>query len=310
MIDRNNKLEIFENFIIDRNLPKYKKSEKVKLTNSIISEEEMDTNTFAMVSVPNAINNGFSFNGEVNDNPIKKWFSFFKKKRIEKEKTITILNFFNSLATSLNDLKLLQDIATHYEQAILNATKAGQISLVERLKFQLESAKSETQLINLGLNKYFTETQIVDFYKKTSADKNLKLTWIRHFIKPIPSKILNIKENLDKQFIFDNYVILHYDPYNNATDLSKQEKEEIKKREKDPILFGVMKDSRRLYYIADWIDEYCNLTLDILVEELGENVNEVNNEKVKTYLDTGIRTEINKLPSKSRKKNYKKDAML
>lgn len=204
---------------------------------------------------------------------------------------MTILNFFSSLAQSLNDLKTLQDIGIHYETAISNAAKAGQTALVDKLKLRLESAKSEIQLVMLGLKQYLTEEQIIDFYNASNKDKNLKLTWIKHFVKPIPSKVLDLKANLDAQFVFDNYVILHYDPNNDATDLTNFEKEERVKREKDPILFGVIKDSRRLYYVADWIDDYCNLTLDTVIETLQEKVGEINNDTVKTYIDLGIRNE-------------------
>ena len=44
-------------------------------------------------------------------------------------------------------------------------------------------------------------------------------------------------------------------------------------KEKDPIVFGIFTDKEniftldRLYYVADWVDEYCDLTLDKLVEE-------------------------------------------
>jgi len=228
----------------------------------------------------------------------KNLFKSKKKTKEEKRKTMTILTFFSSLAQSLNDLKTLQDIAIHYETAITNASKAGQTALVDKLKTRLISAKSEAQLVALNLNKFLTEDQVVDFYKQTNKDKKLKLTWIKHFVKNIPTKVLEVKENLDKQLVFDNYVILHYDPNNDATDLSTEEKKEIERRQKDPILFGVLKDSRRLYYIADWIDEYCNLTLDVVLETLGEKVNEVNNDSVKTYLDRGERIDTReKLPN-------------
>lgn len=40
-------------------------------------------------------------------------------------------------------------------------------------------------------------------------------------------------------------------------------------REKDPILFGVFSfQPDVLYYIVDWIDEYCDLTLDKLLTEI------------------------------------------
>ena len=43
--------------------------------------------------------------------------------------------------------------------------------------------------------------------------------------------------------------------------------------------------SKKLYYIADWKDEYCDLTLDEMFEKIGGNVGEVNNESVKTFID-------------------------
>ena len=44
--------------------------------------------------------------------------------------------------------------------------------------------------------------------------------------------------------------------------------EEEKRIKKDPILFGVIYGSNKLYYIADWVDEYCDLTWDQVVEKL------------------------------------------
>lgn len=307
----NNKLQIFDNFEIDRSLPKYSDSKEVVLSQSLNGQIITSINTgtfgfpngaiinFGAGSVP-ANNWNLPFEDSV-DNSKKKSSSFFewirsfgskrKFRKGEEAKTMTIVNFFSSLAMSLQDLPKLQDIALHYETAITSAQKAGQQSLVETLKKRLDSAKSEAQLVTYGLNKYLLEEQVVDFYKKTANDKKLKLTWIKHFVKPIPSKILEIKLELDQKFVFDNYVILHYDPNNDATDLTEVEKKEVERRRKDPILFGVISGSRRLYYVGDWIDDYCNLTLDVVLETLQERVNEVNNKSVKTYIDLGERKE-------------------
>lgn len=313
MVNRNNKLEIFENFQIDYNLPKYDKNKTVEVglvgsipTNSGGFVINTGTNTASTMVFGGSIgvpiqNSWVEFgSGPEADGGVettkkipfwKKWFEKKRLKKEEKQRTMTIVGFFSSLAKSLNDLKTLQDIAIHYETAITNATKAGQTALVESLKLRLESAKSEAQLVAFKLNKYILEEQIVDFYNQSKKDKNLKLTWIKHFIKPIPTKILDVKKDLDEQLIFDNYVVMHYDPNNDATDLTHEEKEEIIRRKKDPILFGVLKNSRRLYYVGDWIDDYCDLTLDVVIETLGEKVSELNNETVKTYIDRGERTD-------------------
>jgi len=330
MVTHNNKLEIFERFEVDKNLPKHKDGIATDLTNSDIRIGQGLTGSF--ISSGNIMNFGTittmagttgSFgitNGYIDGNGIiypsviqrlrtfrdwkvVKWFNKkkedFKIKTEEKRKTMTIIDFFSSLATSLNDLTALTDIAVHYETAIANAMKAGQIALADQLKDRLVPAKTEAQLVVYGLNKYLSEEQVVEFYAKAKKDRNLKLTWIKNFVKPIPSKILDLKSQLDETFVFDNYCILHYDPNNDATNLTNQEKkEEEERRAKDPILFGVIAKSRRLYYIGDWIDEYCNLTLDVVMETVGDRVSEINNETVKTFIDRGFQKEVRNKISK------------
>ena len=59
------------------------------------------------------------------------------------------------------------------------------------------------------------------------------------------------------------------------TDYTGMTERQIKReaREKDPILFGTFQDLstgsivERFYFIGDWVDEYCDLTLDKLVTE-------------------------------------------
>jgi len=321
MLNFNDKLEIFERFEIDRNLPKYKEGVDVDLTPTVGSFSFQSSPNSGFQSFGNTIAGGTlsgnviistgtatGFNNMISVDasylaqlgkkiktewPILLWFKKKKEElkqvKAEKKRSMTIIEFFSSLATSLNDLKTLTDIAVHYETAITNALKAGQIALADQLKLRLNSAKSEAQLVTYGLNKYLSEEQVVAFYKKADKDKNLKLTWIKNFIKPIPSKILDLKGKLDGTFVFDNYVILHYDPNNDATNLTAKEQEDLKK---DPILFGVIDKSRRLYYVGDWIDEYCNLTLDVVMETLGDVVSEINNDTVKTFIDRGFQKDV------------------
>ncbi len=45
---------------------------------------------------------------------------------------------------------------------------------------------------------------------------------------------------------------------------------------KDPILFGWIKENNRLYFIADWEDEFCDLTFDEIVDVVGETKIEKN----------------------------------
>jgi hypothetical protein len=54
-------------------------------------------------------------------------------------------------------------------------------------------------------------------------------------------------------------------------------------RRKDPILFGVIRGSRKLYYLGSWEDEYCDLTLDKFIEQFGEEAINKNNINIDQY---------------------------
>lgn len=51
---------------------------------------------------------------------------------------------------------------------------------------------------------------------------------------------------------------------------------EKERREKDPIIFGTFQNKDtdtiidRFYYLGDWVDEFCDLTLDKFVNEMSE----------------------------------------
>jgi hypothetical protein len=108
--------------------------------------------------------------------------------------------------------------------------------------------------------KYITDKKLIEFSEK--CEKGLRLDWISNFTRTIPDNVFKDKIALDEYKIFDNYVVFHYDPEGKATQLTKEEVEKMR----DPILFGVIENSTNLYYIGDWIDDYCDLTFDKLVE--------------------------------------------
>jgi len=241
-----NALDIFENFSIDRNLPKHKIEEGSKIRTDSESWGTPVSGNFVNVT------GDASYNGRKLKlrERIGNWF--LKKptpKPVVKE--LTVIEFFNSLAKTFKELTPMGEIAEHYDKALTQAKTMGQVALFEQLTNNLDIIKSESQLIAMDIRKYVTEKQVIKFYKKVEDDKNLKLTWIKNFARIIPEDVYLIKEDVDERKIFDNYVILHYDPKDNGEKLTKKEIE----KKKDPILFGVIKDSRKLYYLADWKDD-------------------------------------------------------
>ena len=298
-------LEIFDNFNVDKTLPKFvgKETEDDSGNKIWIAPKTTDGNFVAPDGTP--ANSGGLWISADQSVPSEDWgvnvnvsnkvnifqrlrVAFTLKKKIEKankrkkkEKLISIRDYFINFAESFNELTPLGDIAETYETAIIQAQKLGQKTLVEKLQDMLNVVRGEAHLIQMGVKQYVTNEQVCDFYESVDEDKDLKLTWIEHFVKVIPNEIVELKAEIDKRGVFDNYVILHYDPQGNASSLTKEEIE-VKK---DPILFGVIKNSKRLYYIGDWVDDYCDLTLKGMFEELGEKVLEINNRNLKTYIN-------------------------
>ena len=212
---------------------------------------------------------------------LQKTNSTQEEEQKKSRKIISIVEFFTGVSKSYEELTPIAEIAEHYQKALIQAKVMRQTALLQKLEDLLDMVKGEAVLIAMGLKKYVSEKQVVEFYEQVGEDKNLKLTWIRNFGRIIPEEVYVVKKDVDERKIFDNYVILHYDPENNGEKLTK---EEIEKK-KDPILFGVIKNSKKLYFIADWKDDYCDLTLEEMFNVLGEKVLKINNKSVKTFID-------------------------
>lgn len=74
---------------------------------------------------------------------------------------------------------------------------------------------------------------------------------------------------------------------------------------KDPILFGKIKETDKLYFIADWQDEHCDLTFDKLIDFMGKDKDET---KISNNIDLTIKggNMANKEQFKKEKKKKKK----
>jgi hypothetical protein len=282
------KLKIFENVVIDYRLPKYQKPTPgvIDLRNQspdlvISNETDDDMQRRAMlgaIRVQNSPRFFVSNDGEsmaMRRRTLKETISDFITRVKQPRRTMSVQDFFKSVKNSQQELQVLKELAIGYEQAVKKAHDAGQLALEEQLKDMLAGVRSEAQLIAMGRKKYLEEAQVVDFAKRSK--RGLRLDWIVNFTRMIPDDVLKVKRECDERLIFDNYVVLHYDPKAKAFSETKEEKE----RKKDPVLFGVLVGRRRLYYVGDWVDEFCDLTFDKIAETLGaQSIKELNTEQL------------------------------
>ena len=196
---------------------------------------------------------------------IKGFFSkLFKKAEKEDKYEFDAIKFFSLVkATSKESAFTYRDRVSNYLKALHNAVDMGQTALQEELLKGLITNKYESALFAEGYYYVIDEDTIVDFIKK--CEKGLSLDYIKNFSRPIPQEVVNKISKLNELEIFDNYVVLHYDP----TKTAYKETEYERAKRKDPIIFGLIAGSKKLYYVTDWIDEYCDLTLEKFVDTLG-----------------------------------------
>lgn len=279
------KLQAIDDFRIDYDLPKHKKPKKnIDLVESFGEEDDDGEDDIAssrqfrmarsviMSSNPRDVSTWAHFGvKETSETTPVPWYKKLlgttkKAPDPELEPVMSIPEFFANVKNSAQELIIVNERAVGYEKALQNAKQMGQAALFERLSSGLVAFKAETQLIAMGLTKYVEEQDIVSFYKQSK--KGLRLTWVKNFTRTVPESVMQKKVRADELGLFDNYVILHYDPEAKAFGETEKEKE----ARKDPILFGLMKDVTKLYFVGDWIDEHCDLTLEQLAETMGKDV--------------------------------------
>lgn len=117
----------------------------------------------------------------------------------------------------------------------------------------------------LGIEKFVMKQDVEKFIHNV-RERVVKLKELSEFPRIIPDKVRKRLKGLQEKGLFDEYWVLYTDLTAPAEQI-KSNKEKIK--EKDPILFGKFNNiPNKFYYIADWIDEYCDLTFDKLTDKL------------------------------------------
>lgn len=170
--------------------------------------------------------------------------------------------------------EFLQSLYTNTETLIKKAFALGQKVAVRKLMFTAEVIEKEKKLFDLGF-KTFLYRDDIEYYIDKVAKSVIKIIELKNYTRVIPDEVAEQVIKLKEENIFDEYFIVF-------TDYTNESAREVKKEDirKDPILFGVfLKDDKnvrgrllhdRFYYIADWEDEYCDLTLSKLVSEMAE----------------------------------------
>lgn len=164
------------------------------------------------------------------------------------------------------DDELLSRIYENAEGLLQKAMRVKQYSFANKLIFHLETIEKERELVKLGINTFVYQDDIEEYIDNV-ANKTVKVIELSRYEREIPDDIADIVQKVDG--IFDVLYVVFTD-YTGK--IEKQVEKE--RRDKDPILFGTFQSTaksvliNRFYFLGDWVDEYCDLTLDKMVSEM------------------------------------------
>jgi hypothetical protein len=259
-----NRLLIFDEFQVDENLPKFAQQRAAQ-----DDEAKMEGGSVIHYSKSRArfLVGRSEFTEVTVAPPAKKpsWWRRWFTKRPKPEQVISVKYVFDLVLTNPEELTLLRERDAAFQELIDRATAAGQTSLIKQLESEREIRKFESTLFAKGMKRYISEPQLLKFVQ--GCERGLCLDWIQHFTRMIPQGVVDAKVKCDEAGLFDNYCVLHFDPDEKAT--TQADRDAATAKRKDPILFGVMRGSRKLYFVGDWTDELCDLTIQQVVDKLG-----------------------------------------
>jgi len=270
-------LLIFEQFQIDASLPKH--AGKVKTVQggivSMGNGAQWMTNTAVTIPIQGSgiffqqIQPYGSGTGRSGPGWLSRLFSrLFKRVQtvyVDSRKT-PVNQVFEAILGKGRKLEVLEGRLEVHKSAIEKARSMGQTALVEQLQERTGMVEMEAVLFAAGYKEFIDEETLIRFAE--TCEKGLRLDWIKNFVRLIPHNVEITKIKMDALQVFDNYVVLSFDPHNKNTALTKKEIE----KKKDPILFGLIRGSRRLYHVGSWKDEYCDLTFGDLIDKYGKEV--------------------------------------
>lgn len=248
---------------------------------------------------------------------IKREINKFRKKLFKNESKIESPDvIFQKLKKNQHSvtIKTLDD---YYKKAAKLATECietEQIYALEKLTFLMKCIEKEKQLLPLGISNFIFRDDIDEFLSRRDIqESSIKIIELSDYPRRIPKEIQ--KKIKESKHLFDKMYVLFTD-YTESVTKNYQREKEIKRKDKDPILFGTfqtidipenrMLDVKRqlndkFYVIGDWVDEYCDLTLEKFISLTSpEVVHPINEQEFIKSLDEII-TETSKLKEMEKK---------
>lgn len=197
-----------------------------------------------------------------------------------KKKELNPTEYFNGLKDKVQNITD-EELIEFYEGCLSLVEKykiTGQKRVIQKLRFLVDCVEKEREAVKLGINSFVYREDIEEYIDNVSENV-VKIIELENYPREIPDEIVDIISKTKN--IFDQFYVVFTD---YTGEVEKQVNKE--RRDKDPILFGsfqkkseqsnafsrqevVMSD--RFYFLGDWIDEYCDLTMDKFLKEAGKD---------------------------------------
>lgn len=193
---------------------------------------------------------------------------------LKEKQTITAKEYFDDLKTKRQQVtnQYLKEFYAILDEQVEKAYVTKQDYLLRRLFFMTSLVEKEYKLLELGIDTFVLREDIEKFIN-LPENKEVKVVEMAQYPRVIPDEFIPIIDKLKQDNIFDAFYIVFTDYTGEA-----QQAVEKERREKDPILFatwqhklnGIWDLHDRFYYIGDWEDEYCDLTLSKMVSVMAK----------------------------------------
>lgn len=263
IINNQPRLKLFQYFYMEQDLPKFRKDTESTLDPNIrLMMDSMSTNA-SSTNPTSGVSNDWendryirSITKKIKRNFLDKIFDLFIERTKDPVET-TFEKIKNAKGELTEDISKMDEVITNL---INRASKNNQKALVDELLKKKQVLIGECVLVKNGYTEYVSEEKMIEFFLK--CKKGVRIDYIRNYTGLIPFPVAEKKDELDKLMVFDNYCIAHYDPNMEVFKISEEDR--AAQRRRDPILFGLIEGSRRLYYVADWVTDTDSLTLEEL----------------------------------------------
>lgn len=190
------------------------------------------------------------------------------KDALEPEEYFTILKAQTQIISAEDIEAQLKYLASE----IIRCRDLGQKVLAEKMDFHASVLVREKMALKAGFRDYIMRHALEEKIDKITPKNGVKLIELDRYPRVIPHRPASDILAAKKSRIFDDFMVLFTDLTQNKYQTPAERK--FIERNTDPICLGYFKDKKasdvynRLYLVADWVDEKCDLTWDRMVNSL------------------------------------------